>query len=294
MFDFRYHVASLAAVFVALVLGILVGIGLSGRGFVDDAERSNLQERIADLRNQRDQAEALLRDSARQSRAFTEYTDDTYLAVVRGRLRDARVGILFVGQVDQGVADAVGRAVRDAGGSVARTIAVTVPLEEQPLDEALRSRPALRALGRPGALPELGRTLGREFVRGGQTPVWDAVSQVLVAERVGPLRPALDAVVVARPAPAQSGLTKDFLTGLYRGLARAGVPAVGVDSASATVAAVPAFRRAGLSTVGAVERSHGRTALVLLLAGGRPGSYGLDDNALEGVLPPVPPVSGTP
>ncbi len=39
MFDLRYHVASLAAVFIALVVGILVGVGISGRGFVDDVER---------------------------------------------------------------------------------------------------------------------------------------------------------------------------------------------------------------------------------------------------------------
>ena len=51
MFDLRYHVASLAAVFVALLVGILVGVGLSGRGFVNDAERANLNSQIADLRN---------------------------------------------------------------------------------------------------------------------------------------------------------------------------------------------------------------------------------------------------
>src|SRR5918994_1919438 len=31
MFDLRYHVASLAAVFVALLIGILVGVGLIGK-----------------------------------------------------------------------------------------------------------------------------------------------------------------------------------------------------------------------------------------------------------------------
>ena len=50
MFDLRYHVASLTAVFVALVIGILVGVGLSGKGFVNDAERTNLNNQIADLR----------------------------------------------------------------------------------------------------------------------------------------------------------------------------------------------------------------------------------------------------
>jgi hypothetical protein len=292
MFDFRYHVASLAAVFVALVLGILLGIGLSGRGFVNDAERANLQDQIADLENQRDDALDLLGDAERQGRAFTEYTDDTYLAIVRGRLRDARVGVLFVGQVDQGVADAVEKAVRDAGGAVVRTISVSVPLDVVAVDEALRRRPATRGLAGPEQRQDLGRALGREYVRGGPTPLWETLSRTLVAEQAGSLRPPLDGVIVARPAPPQSGETKDVLTGLYRGVARAGEAAVGVDSASVVIAAIPAFRRAGLSTVDSIERSHGRVALVLLLAGGRSGSFGIGDNALDGVVPPVPSVPG--
>ncbi|TML12523.1 MAG: hypothetical protein E6G33_13445 [Actinobacteria bacterium] len=34
MFDFRYHVASLAAVFFALVIGILVGVALASHGLL--------------------------------------------------------------------------------------------------------------------------------------------------------------------------------------------------------------------------------------------------------------------
>ena len=49
MFDLRYHVASLTAVFLALVIGILVGIGISGRGFVDESERRRLNGEIAEL-----------------------------------------------------------------------------------------------------------------------------------------------------------------------------------------------------------------------------------------------------
>ena len=294
VFDFRYHVASLAAVFVALVLGILVGVGLSGRGFVDDAERSNLEGQIADLRDERDGAFAQLEDAQRSGLAFDEYTSDTYPALVRARLRDASVGALAVGDVDEGVADAIGTAVRDGGGAVLRTRSLVVPLDGDAVDEALRAKPALRRYVGPDAREELGRALGREFVRGGQTPLWDALSSVIVAERAGPLRPRLDGVVVSRSARPQGGETKDFLTGLYRGLARAGAPGVGVDSANATVAAAPAFRRGGLSTVDTIEQPPGRLALVLLLAGGDPGSYGLEDNALDGILPRVPVVSTRP
>jgi hypothetical protein len=42
MFDFRYHVASLAAVFFALVIGILVGVALASHG-LGNTERDRLQ-----------------------------------------------------------------------------------------------------------------------------------------------------------------------------------------------------------------------------------------------------------
>ena len=45
MFDFRYHVASLAAVFFALVIGILVGVALASHG-LGNTERDRLQEDV--------------------------------------------------------------------------------------------------------------------------------------------------------------------------------------------------------------------------------------------------------
>ena len=39
-----------------------------------------------------------------------------------------------------------------------------------------------------------------------------------------------------------------------------------------------------------VDTHVGRLALALLLAGGRPGSYGLKQTATDGILPPVEPL----
>ena len=58
MFDLRYHVASLAAVFLALVIGILVGVGISSGGFVSKGERSLLNSKIDELQRSLDAARA--------------------------------------------------------------------------------------------------------------------------------------------------------------------------------------------------------------------------------------------
>jgi hypothetical protein len=289
VFDLRYHVASLAAVFVALVIGIFVGVGLSGKGFVNDAERANLQARIDELRIERDTAVERAAESDVRREALDDFAETTYPDLVRDRLDGRSVGIVFVGSVDEAVAGTIRRAVGDAGGRVALMRALRVPLEADAVDDALRGDPELRDLVGADRREQLGREVARELVAGGPKPVLQRLAATIVEEQSGISPVDLDAVVVARPARPQQGETQDFLAGLYGGLAAAPIPSVGVDVRGATRSALPIFRRRGLSTVDTIDTATGHVALVYLLAGARPGSYGTGTSAVDGVLPDAPP-----
>ena len=294
MFDLRYHVASLAAVFVALVIGIFVGVGLSGRGFVNDAERKNLEARIDELRAERDSAAARATSAERRGDALDEFANATYPSLVGRRLAGTAVGIVFVGSVDQSLAGTIRRTITDAGGRVVRLRAFRVPLDADAVDRTLGSDPDTRDLAGVERRTRLGGAIARELVSGGQTPVLDHLSSILVEEQLGLSKGPLGAVVIARPARPQRGGTEDFLSGLYAGLAAASVPTVGVEAGGARPSAIPPFRSSGLSTVDAVDTPVGQVALVLLLEGARPGSYGLGQDAVDGVVPAGPlPTPGT-
>nr|MDQ3823960.1 copper transporter [Actinomycetota bacterium] len=130
MFDFRYHVASLAAVFIALVTGIVVGVAISGSGFVESRERDLLDAEIRDLRNDLDRARTRERELLDAQSAAQAFVEESYPAVIANRLRDRRIAVLFVGQIDTaGVLDAVDRTISDAGGERVRLLAVEVPID---------------------------------------------------------------------------------------------------------------------------------------------------------------------
>lgn len=293
MFDLRYHVASLAAVFVALVLGIFLGVGLSGKGFVSDAERENLQAQIDALRAERDSAVTRAETADLRSGELDTFARTTYPELVGGMLDGRKVGIVFVGSVDQGLAGAVRRSVVDAGGRVTLIRALRVPLDTEAADTALRAEPETRGLAGPDNRERLGRALARELVAAGPNPVFDGLSRVIVEEQSGSVNPALDAVVVARPAAPQGGETQALLSGLYSGLAAAPVPTVGVEKTDPKTSALSVFHRRGLSTVDGVDEAAGQVALVFLLAGARPGSYGTGPQAADGILPDPPPLPVT-
>ncbi|HEY7603112.1 MAG TPA: copper transporter [Gaiellaceae bacterium] len=295
MFDLRYHVASLAAVFLALIIGIVVGVGISGRGFVSDSERSLFNERIADLKSRLDSATKRGADLTRSQRAAQAFVEDAYPTLMSGRLAGKSIGVVFAGPIDRRSRSLVEQTLGDAGTAPPlRVRALKLPIDVAALRRALARRPALAALATQRKIGELGRRLGVEFVSKADSPLWQALSTDLVEERAGNDAASLDGIVVARSVRPQSGPTARFLSGFYRGLASAGVPAVGVEvTRPGTASAVETFAKHDLATVDDLDSQAGRLALALLLGGAVPGQYGVKKTAQDGVLPDFPP-AGSP
>jgi hypothetical protein len=268
MFDFRYHVASLAAVFFALVIGILVGVALASHG-LRNTERDRLER---DLRNAEATAEDLQTqvDSLKTSGFLdSAFVDRTYKLVMADRLKGRKIAVLFVGPIDAGVRKAITRALSDAGaGEPLRIPALTVPIKTADVTNKLSSRsPFLAAYAGKANLERLGHALGQEFVAAGDTPLWNALENLIVEQRGGPLKRPADGVVVVRTVPAQTGPTALFLRGLYAGIKDVGgVPAVGVELTTGDGSATNAFKSANLSTVDDIDKAAGELALVLLLS----------------------------
>ena len=288
MFDFRYHVASLAAVFLALVVGIVVGVGISGKGIIKDSERQLFQNQINVLTAQVQAAEKESSSLKAQQKAAQSFANAVYQPLMAERLRGLRLTVLVVGTAGGRTHKSVDRAIADGGGLDSLRV-LRVPIDPEAIRRALNAKRGLAKTSGTDWLPDLGRALAQELVTGGKTPLWDRLSGQLVSEQQGRLRPA-DGVVVLRTAQPQRGATARFLAGLYGGLGEAAVPAVGVETTDARPSTVAVWDKAGLSSVDDVETPVGKLALAVLLSGGDGGLYGVKKTATA-LLPPVEPVT---
>jgi Copper transport outer membrane protein, MctB len=288
MFDLRYHVASLAAVFLALVIGILVGVGIADRGLVDKANTHLLRQEVASLRSRLDRASKTSKRSAREQAAAQSYINETYPVLVHNRLRGHRVAVVFVGKTDAGLRSALDRAFNDSGAVQVRLRALKMPVDDEELDTKLKAQPGDQQYVGKSKLEQLGKALGEGLVSGGDTPLWNALNDSLVEYQEGTSKQPVDGVIVARTVPPQRDGTSRFLFGLYQGLSSPGLPAVGVEASDAASSAVPVYRSAGLSSVDDVDTAAGRLALVLLLSGSPNGQYGFKRTA-DDVLPAFQP-----
>jgi hypothetical protein len=294
MFDLRYHVASLAAVFFALVIGILVGVALASHG-LGNTERKRLERAVDNANARAARAESQVATLSQDGQADSAFVEKAYDAVMADRLQGKRIAVLFVGSVDGGVLKAINRTLTDGGAAPRlRLRAVTVPLDDSAIDGILNRRPQLASYAGAGKLDDLGSELADEFVLGGDTPVWDALQSKLVEERNGSMRRPADGVVIVRTAGPQLDGTARFLHGLYSGLADRPIPVVAVEASDAKPSAVPALKPYSISTVDDIDAPVGRVALALLLADAPEGAYGVKKTATDGVLPEVLPIGTTP
>jgi len=288
MFDLRYHVASLAAVFLALVIGILVGVGISDRGLVDKAQRGLLQQRINQLQGELSDARKRSGDLAAEQRAAQAFISDTYPTLMHDRLRGKRIALVFLGPTRPDVRASLEQALADAGASGwARVRALKLPLDVPAVDDALAKDPTSKRYVGDARLPALGQALAEEFAAGGDARLWTDLAQQIVAERAGSERQPADGVLVVRSGSKQYDGTARFLEGFYKGLIAAPVPVVGVEMSAETDKAIAAFQRNGISSVDDADQASGRLAVALLLSGAKAGRYGLKPSARDGVLPPL-------
>ena len=293
MFDFRYHVASLAAIFFALVIGILVGVALASHG-LGNTERDRLQEDIRRAENRGDAFKAQVDALTQAGASDKAFVERAYKLVMANRLKGKKIAVVFVGSTDANLTS-VKTALSDAGaGDPIRVRALAVPIEQAKLQRRLANRPFLAAFAGPKQLEQLGHALGQEFAAGGDTPLWNALQNLIVEEKAGRSKRPADGVVVVRTTASQTGATAIFLKGLYAGIGDAGVPAVGAEGTDDAGSAMKAFQKAGVSTVDDIDTRAGKLALVTLLSDALiRGDFGVKKTAHDGPLPNVGPVATT-
>ena len=120
MIDFRFHLISLVAVFLALGLGVLIGTAVLNEELVDRIKR-NVQELQTDKRQLQEDVLAL----ERQLDADVRFADATEEWLTQDALEGRRVVLLAFEGTDDRVTDNVKDSIETAGGVVAAEITFT-------------------------------------------------------------------------------------------------------------------------------------------------------------------------
>lgn len=300
MIDFRYHIVSLVAVFLALALGLFLG-STSLQSTVTHSLRQQANRVTADNQSLEQQKDALNAELSAQQ-AFAAGVE-TY--AVSGKLVDAGVAVISAPGVDSGARSALLASLASAGASVTADVQLQSsylnPDQDDTLGQLALQLAGNKRLPRASGAIQAATELARALVSrpGGKTASERQIETILSTLSDGnmisvvgttPLHTADLAVLLvplgSAPDGSASALQQNSdLIGLATALRR---DSSGVVVASPTLLSganngvLPAIRQSStisktVSTVDSDETPIGRVATVLALAegpGGTTGQYG--------------------
>ena len=278
MFDFRYHALSLAAVFLALGIGIVLGVTI-GDSLVSETERSLRSNLRGDVVEARDRAERL----EGELDELNAVIERALPLLIADRLEGERVALVSFGGMPDDVRGPVEDAIEGAGGQVDSTSVIEIPPDERALGDAAGGRFA-RLGSDEDLLRELGRRIGRSVALGGRLArrLERRLDEGFRGDYAG-----ADAVVLYRdPQDDVSDTALALEEAVVDGLLASGMPVVGVERGGTDPSQIPFFEDNELTSVDSVDLPAGRAALVFALEGAR-GSFGFKGSADEPL--PEPP-----
>lgn len=268
--DLRYHLISLISVFLALAIGILLGVAMADRGVISDrlqAEITGVQDQLEVQRTriseQEDQIAALQERTARDE-ALAEQMSETILA---GRLQGVNVALVAGPWAGEETVQGVERSLSTAGVDLTANIRLEPPEESEitpPRTTAGTTTASSANIYDDQALEVLG-TSGSDspevivFIGGGEVP-----------EEA----PAGSLGVVTR---SQRAMLESWLA--------AGARVIGAESSTSPRTEIQLFDDVGIPSVDNADQAAGRAAIVQLADGEAEGSYGVKPGA-SGLFPP--------
>lgn len=319
MVDFRYHLVSIIAVFLALAVGIVVGTAALN-GPIQDGLRTSINRLTDDKRALETDVEQLRGDVG----ASDEFATRVGPLLVDGALADQRVLLVTTPETPGDLAAQVRPLLADAGASITGTLEVRAALgepEQRQLLEDLVAQVVPAGVELPDGEPleraaaELAAALavaaGAQAVDAGEAQAVVSAFEEADLVRFAPepgteqaLTPATVVLVLAAPGPAAEASTggqqqldamlalADAFDERSRGAVVAGPALSAREGGLVQALRAQAGVAADVSSVDNADRGIGRVAVVLALAEQvqeRAGQYG----AGPGASAPLPAAAGS-
>jgi hypothetical protein len=288
LFSFRYHAMSIGAVFLALGIGVLLGVAIGENGVVSGASKDLEKSLRGDLNNARSRNA----DLRQQLAIRDEYEQQAYEPLVKDLLSGWRVGIVAMGALPGGYASQLNDAIEPAGATVDSVSVIQSPLPLGRLASEMKGTKLERLDRSMDQLERFGKRIGRQLVNGG-----DLIGRLrhdLFSGSRGEYR-GLDGIAYVREDDGLDGRDKQardrFEIGLLEGFKETNVGLAGAETTQTDTSQTGFLADQGVASVDDLDLTPGKTAVVWVFAGGETGMFGVKDSAQH--LLPNPPDQGT-
>lgn len=279
--DFKYHVASLVAVFLALGIGILIGSTMVGSDTLIEYQKQladRLEAQLESLRQQNEVIQAHSRNLEIENNMQKEFEKEVLPLLVHGKLTGQQVAVVETG--GYGYTDEIIKVIEMAGGKVASVTSLPVGVSLTAEDRELLERElGWKDLNQNQVVTKIAGIVCASVVNGGDEKTLKLLADSGLIKYTGDYGVPLNAVVVvggSRDENLNRAETLD-LPMIDFFIARK-INVVGVEETNVAVSYMKYYQKKHMSTVDNVDTVPGQLAMVYALAGSQ-GHYGVKPTA---------------
>lgn len=285
--DYRYHVATLVAVFMALGIGILVGSTVIGNDAI--VKRQNqladrLELQLEELRQKNEAVQARANTLEIDNNIQRQFEKQVLPPLVAGKLANKRIAIIETNSY--GFRDDLVNTLSLAGAHVQSVTTILDGYDLAGRKETLIQELGLKDTDEAALVKTLATETARGILTGEKQAMLNTLSQKELLKMSGDYGVPIDAVIFIGGSQ-DPGLVKTELLDypMIDYFLQQKLPVYGVEETEVTYSYMKDYQKKRVSTVDNVETAPGQLALVMAMAG-KPGHYGVKPTAKQ-LLPPL-------
>ena len=271
----RYHAASLAAVFLALAIGILIG-----SQWGSDVLNNTREDLESSLTSDLNDARGEIDDLNRELDQFGEFGSSVYPLLTEGRLRNRQVGLIGLGPLPSNVTDSIESALQPSGAELVAVGAIRQPPSTEDLAAELQATRFRTVDTSEETLSAYGRTIGRQLVTGGR--ILNLTRSELMSQSSGQFA-GLDGLIFYRAEqeetdPELIDTAEKLDRAILEGASSTRARLVGIETSGTDPSTVGFLRDRNLTTVDNIDQPAGKVSLIYSLNGAE-GAFGVKEEA---------------
>jgi hypothetical protein len=282
--DLRYHIASLAAVFLALAVGIAVGSVMLGNDSIvwqQEKLADRLETELQIIRQDNHQLRQKVSAFQNSVHKQGNFEQVIFPQLVKQRLEGIQVAVIDT--TNTGLSPKVVEILQLAGAKIAAVITIQNGLGDRGGSGQLRVKEYLGLEDKQPeeVVSELARQLGRGIYPGDNLAILNLMEQHGLIKITGEMGVPVNGVVViggSQEIDRSKVLVKLVDVPLLKYLTSKGLKLYGVEEVDTAISYMPIYQRFITNTVDNVDTIPGQVALVWAMEG-KSGYYGVKSTA---------------
>ncbi len=277
--DYKYHIASLVAVFLALGIGILIGSTLLGNDALVEYQKQvtdRLESQLQSLREANEAIQARANTLELDASIHKQFEKRVLPALVAGRLAGKKFAVVELN--NYGYPPELIEVLEKAGGEVTSVTAVKTPLNDSKLLAELVGELQWQGTADEKLVTKLATEIACGIVSGENRELFQYLQKRELVRTNGQFGIPVDGVIIVGGDYKETKRDLQFDLALIDYFKELNITVLGVEETDVAYSTMKDYQRKQISTVDNIDTAPGQLAVVLALSG-QPGNYGIKPSA---------------